>query len=221
MFYRFPEATRGVVRRAYLRPYPDPIRVKAGAVVTPDTSRITDVVGWVWCKDADGRSGWVPEAWIDRSSGVCRMRSDFDALELTVTPGDRLILHFSESGFLWVTDEKNESGWVPDGCVALETSQLGRLNILDGGARCPHPGPLMSRHAESRQSTPAFGPAVANRSRRFARLAPVAALRRDPVATQPAPPYHRVVERCCAKAPTCSPSGGPSEPGREASRRSI
>lgn len=119
MLYRFPGGTKGVVRRAYARPYDDPIRVEAGAVVTPDESRITDLIGWVWCREAGGRSGWVPETWIDRSSDPWRMARDFNALELTVAPGDCLVVHFSESGFLWVTAETGETGWVPDGCVEL------------------------------------------------------------------------------------------------------
>lgn len=119
MLYRFPEGTRGIVRRAYTRPYPDPIRAKAGDPVTPDLGKATDIVGWIWCAAADGRGGWVPEAWIDRTGDPWRLRRDFNALELTVAAGARLTIHFSESGFLWVTTAAGETGWVPDACVEL------------------------------------------------------------------------------------------------------
>ncbi len=45
MLYRFPEGTRGIVRRAYTRPYPDPIRGKAGDAVTPDFGKTTGFTG--------------------------------------------------------------------------------------------------------------------------------------------------------------------------------
>ncbi len=119
MLYRFPEGTRGIVRRAYTRPYPDPIRGKAGDAVTPDLGKTTDLFGWIWCSGPEGRGGWVPEAWIDRTAQPWRLRRDFNALELSVAAGDRLWIKFSESGFLWVTTERGETGWVPDACVEL------------------------------------------------------------------------------------------------------
>src|SRR3546814_2698127 len=109
MLYRFPEGTRGIVRAPYTRPYPDPIRAKAGDPVTPDLGKATDLVGWIWCAGADGRSGWVPEAWIDRTGDPWRLRRDFNALELTVATGDRLWIKFSESGFLWVTTDRKST----------------------------------------------------------------------------------------------------------------
>lgn len=123
MLFRFPDGTRGIVRIAYERPYPDPIRAKAGDPVTPDAGRITDIVGWIWCSAPDGRGGWVPEAWLDRTNEPWRMRRDFNALELTVTVGQPLRIHFSESGFLWVAAKDGETGWVPDGCVELVRSR--------------------------------------------------------------------------------------------------
>ena len=119
MLYRFPEGTKGMVRVAYTTPYDDPICVRSGETVTPVPGKVTDIVGWAWCTGPCGKSGWVPEAWIDQTSQPWRMRRDFSALELTVEPGDVLTLHFSESGFLWVTTETGETGWVPDGCVTL------------------------------------------------------------------------------------------------------
>lgn len=119
MLYRFPENTHGVARRAYQRPYPDPIRGRAGDPVKPDTSRATDIIGWIWCTGAAGRGGWVPEAWLDMTGEPWRLRRDFDARELTVAVGVKLTLHFSESGFVWVTTADGATGWLPDACVEL------------------------------------------------------------------------------------------------------
>ena len=82
-----PRATmRAVVIRDYRRPYDDPIAVRRGDTVSPDKARTekTDFIGWTWCAAADGREGWVPDGWLDRSGGAYMITRDFSALELTV-----------------------------------------------------------------------------------------------------------------------------------------
>lgn len=74
MLYRFPGGTKGMVRVAYTKPYDDPICVRSGETVTSVPGKVTDIVGWVWCTGPDGKSGWVPEAWIDRTSQPWRLR---------------------------------------------------------------------------------------------------------------------------------------------------
>ena len=120
MFRRFPAGTRARAIAAYDRPYDDPIAVDAGEAVTPGFARRTDILGWVWCTDSRGKSGWTPEAWIDRSVTPWRMFRAFNAIELSVRPGDMLRVHWSESGFVWATDSSGASGWVPDGVLQLD-----------------------------------------------------------------------------------------------------
>lgn len=97
----------------YEAPYSDPIKVRAGDEIAIDHSRETDLEGWLWCTSRAGKSGWVPEAYIDQQGASGCVRCDYDAIELTVRVGDKLVLHKEESGFFWATDEAGRNGWVP------------------------------------------------------------------------------------------------------------
>jgi uncharacterized protein YgiM (DUF1202 family) len=105
----------------YQAPYADPIQVSAGDEVTIDENQKTDLVGWVWCTGRAGKSGWVPEAYIDRHGDVGRMRCDYNAIELTIHAGQILTLHKAESGFFWATDQSGRTGWVPSTHVEAST----------------------------------------------------------------------------------------------------
>jgi hypothetical protein len=119
MLRPFPDNAVAIVLRRYERPYDDPIQVARGDALVPDPARHDATFGWIWCTGPDGRSGFVPEAWIDRQQTPWRIRRDYSALELTVEAGDRVTPHFSESGFVWVTNSHGETGWVPDAVLQL------------------------------------------------------------------------------------------------------
>jgi hypothetical protein len=97
----------------YQAPLPDPIRVKAGDVVSIDHEKKTDIPGWVWCTSRPGKSGWVPAVYLDRRDNIGRLRCDYDAIELTIRVGELLTVHKMESSFYWVTDRNGRQGWVP------------------------------------------------------------------------------------------------------------
>jgi hypothetical protein len=119
LLYRFPQGLTAAVVKAYQRPYAVPVKGRAGDVLIADFTKQTDIIGWVWCRNAAGREGWVPQSWLRQQGEVFRLIRDFDAIELTVTPGQVVELHFSESGFCWVTLSSGETGWVPDAVLAL------------------------------------------------------------------------------------------------------
>ncbi|WP_375595584.1 hypothetical protein ABWI00_04655 [Algihabitans albus] len=89
----------------------------------PESGQTTDIEGWVWAQDPEGRGGWVPLAWLDRSAAPWRLTRDFDALELTVAEGEVVALHYAESGFVLATKVEGEgkadgeTGWLPDGVL--------------------------------------------------------------------------------------------------------
>ena len=97
----------------YQAPYADPIRVNAGDEVVIDPDKHTGIPGWVWCTNRDGKSGWVPKAYLEYSGKAGKMNCDYDAIELTVHVGEALIVHKAESDFYWVTNQKGVQGWVP------------------------------------------------------------------------------------------------------------
>jgi uncharacterized protein YgiM (DUF1202 family) len=50
----------------YQAAYPDPIRVRAGEPVTvSDRREQSEGHTWVWCTDARGKSGWVPQTYLE------------------------------------------------------------------------------------------------------------------------------------------------------------
>ncbi len=75
---------------------------------------------WFRCRAADGREGWVPEAWLERDGGRATLRADYDATELEVAIGDRLLVTHSYGG--WLRSEKADGarGWVPSSCAGWE-----------------------------------------------------------------------------------------------------
>lgn len=121
MLYFFPPNTVAVVSAPYARPYEDPVSLKAGERILIDSEKTkeTDILGWSWCTGPDGRQGWVPNGWITHQDGTARIMRDFSALELNLKVGDRVALHHSESGFVFVTHEDGSVGWVPDACLQL------------------------------------------------------------------------------------------------------
>jgi hypothetical protein len=73
--------------------------------------------GWLWCTTPDGRTGWVPEPWVqvEGDSGV--MVRDYDATELTVEPGEVLEGLLIASSWLLAVSPSSQQGWVPLECV--------------------------------------------------------------------------------------------------------
>jgi uncharacterized protein YgiM (DUF1202 family) len=97
----------------YQAPFPDPIRGKAGETVSVDLEKKTNIAGWVWCTGRGGRSGWVPEAYLERWGNTGRLRCDYDAIELSIFTGETLTVSKMESGFYWATSQDGRQGWVP------------------------------------------------------------------------------------------------------------
>jgi hypothetical protein len=97
---------------AYTRSYPDPIVMRAGDPLQA-AQEDQEWPGWVWCTAADGRSGWVPVAYVDRQGDRATARRDYSAIELSVAPGDELVAVVEESGWIWATNAQGETGWVP------------------------------------------------------------------------------------------------------------
>ena len=106
----------------YQAPYADPIVVDAGDEITVDSNKKTDWVGWVWCTNRTGASGWVPETYIECHGDTGRMRYSYNAIEMTIHVGEILTLHKAESGFVWATNQAGQSGWVPSSHLEIKTT---------------------------------------------------------------------------------------------------
>ena len=47
------------------------------------------------------------------------MSYNYNAIELTIRVGELLTVHKAESGFLWVTNQAGQDGWVPSAHVEV------------------------------------------------------------------------------------------------------
>jgi hypothetical protein len=73
--------------------------------------------GWIWCTVPNGKSGWVPESYLESCGDSIRLRRDYNARELTVAVGEVLTAESEECGWLLCTNARGERGWIPAHCV--------------------------------------------------------------------------------------------------------
>ncbi len=111
-------ATTGRAIVAHRPTHADPIRLRAGEELAA-VGREGEYPGWLWGTSQAGKSGWVPVAYLERRGETDIARRDYDAEELAVEAGDELIVTHEESGWLWCTNRRGASGWVPAEAVAL------------------------------------------------------------------------------------------------------
>lgn len=103
---------KATVIKNHISGFPEPLAAKAGEVMTIG-DRESEFSGWVWCSDSTGKSGWVPQNYIEMLGPSARLIRDYDATELTVSEGDELILLEEESGWVWCRTVDDRYGWIP------------------------------------------------------------------------------------------------------------
>jgi hypothetical protein len=105
-----------IVTKAHLPSFDDPLIVAKGAVLSYQRLK-TDWPGWLYCTDQNGNIGWVPEAWVQVDEQSCIMQRDYNATELSVSPGDLFHGKIIESGWVRGVDAQGDEGWVPLECL--------------------------------------------------------------------------------------------------------
>ncbi len=110
------EETYRVVE-AHQSSFPDPLVLEAGAQLRFER-KDTEWEGWLWCTDAQGNGGWVPEAWLSLDEGVCTLQQHYTARELSVAPGGLVTAERVESGWVFGSTAQGEQGWVPLKCLS-------------------------------------------------------------------------------------------------------
>jgi hypothetical protein len=96
----------------YQAAYPDPFVIQAGEVLAVGEKE-TEWRGWIWCRNQQGESRWVPEAFVEREGDTCVALCDYDSTELSVHVGEELIAGQEVADWLWCTNRRGDSGWVP------------------------------------------------------------------------------------------------------------
>jgi hypothetical protein len=113
----------GIVIKAHQRSYDDPITLVSGERVELGKRELwNDQYLWIWCTNAAGKSGWVPDSYLDirAENQQATARRDYDAIELTVHEGDRLTLFEATHGWVWVRNAQRAAGWVPVDHIKVE-----------------------------------------------------------------------------------------------------
>lgn len=105
----------------------NPVAGRAGERVTA-TDRVEDwreTPGWTWrwCRDGQGREGWAPEALLAVAGAEATLREEYNARELTVAVGVRLIVERELAGWALCHTEDGARGWVPLECLASATDE--------------------------------------------------------------------------------------------------
>ncbi len=101
------------VRLRYQVEYRNPIQVKAGerAEVGREDE---DYPGWLWCRAADGREGWVPAELLSEERPRATALVDYSAKELAVEIGEEVEIEETRHGWARVRNARGELGWIPE-----------------------------------------------------------------------------------------------------------
>jgi hypothetical protein len=121
----FKPGSVGRVTKAWHAIYPDPITFRAGDELALGV-RDAEWPGWIWCTNHAGKSGWVPESYLEGHGGERGWAArDYTATELEAQVGERLTLHQIESGWFWATNRAGQSGWFPANHLELQPTRGG------------------------------------------------------------------------------------------------
>lgn len=103
-----------VVMEAWQSVYRNPIRLRAGEIVNVERREVEpEWQGWVFCVDSRGIGGWVSETYLQLEGSQATALRDYEATELDVKVGERLVSRHQEFGWAWAENERGENGWVP------------------------------------------------------------------------------------------------------------
>ena len=114
---QFPRRFR--VHIHYESPYPGSIVFGVGerVAVGEEFADDPDWENWVRCYATGGREAWVPRQFLDIDGGRGVFSRQYDARELTVTPGDIIIAEEIINGFALGVNQDGQRGWVPLKCL--------------------------------------------------------------------------------------------------------
>lgn len=110
--------TKAHIRREYRIQYQDPLQVKAGESVHPGRAD-DNYQGWLWCRSADGREGWMPVELLSRQESPAIVLGDYSAKELAVQPGDEVEVEEVRHGWALVRNVTGECGWIPESHIEM------------------------------------------------------------------------------------------------------
>jgi len=105
--------TMALVVAVYETQYPDPLTMNVGDELKILKSRDDEWPGRVFCESQNGKRGWVPENIIKMEGIGAVAKQGYEAREVTVMEGEIVRIERVESGWAWVTNMTDATGWVP------------------------------------------------------------------------------------------------------------
>jgi hypothetical protein len=108
------EPERFTVVTDYRSPYPNSIAFRKDEKVAIGQEFKGDPAWekWVWCTGANDKQAWVPQQYLNIDGGTGTLKKDYDAKELSVKVGERVIVHNIVNGFGMAEKTNGMRGWV-------------------------------------------------------------------------------------------------------------
>lgn len=109
-----PRQTRGpkLVTRGHSSCFPEPVAFRIGDSLM--LGRNDDEYSeWVWVETSEGRTGWAPEAFIERNGNGGTALRDYDSTELDTCRGETVTVLEETGGWSLVRNSLGAAGWVP------------------------------------------------------------------------------------------------------------
>lgn len=97
---------------AYQSCYPNPIQFTEGDIVEVGKED-DEYPGWIWTMLSDGNSGWAPLQLLSINGATGKALSDYSAIELSTTRGEKLLVLEELNGWYWVRNKGKQEGWIP------------------------------------------------------------------------------------------------------------
>ena len=95
--------------------YPDPIKLSVGEYVEVIKSEkiSSDWYGWHFCKDQNGKEGWVSEEYIQINEMTGKVIKTYTAKEINCQLGEKVEIVHESFGWVWCKKTSGEEGWLP------------------------------------------------------------------------------------------------------------
>lgn len=109
-----------IVIEPYETVYKSPIKLKSGDKVKIEKRETNpEWLGWVYCVDSRGISGWVSEKYLKESGKSAVAINNYDATELPAVAGERIKIYYEEFGWCWSQNKDGTKGWIPKNILKL------------------------------------------------------------------------------------------------------
>lgn len=105
---------KAIVTESYETVYKNPIKLKTGDSVQIEKRETNpDWLGWVFCRNQQGISGWVSEKYLQESANTAIVIKDYEATELDALANDEIKIYYEEFGWCWGKNKNGTKGWIP------------------------------------------------------------------------------------------------------------